>query len=119
MNVLRSSVWNGNTETSVGMELARAELTGGNARSTAHKIMVVLTDGAYSNGIHPAGPAAVAAANKIQVHTITFGSCPANVIHDMQETAAAGGGNHYHAPDASTLNDAFSEIAGAIAILTE
>jgi hypothetical protein len=101
------------------MGLARTELTGGNGRPTAQKIMVVLTDGAYTNGIHPEGVAASAAADGIRVHTITFGACPATVIADMQETAAAGSGNHYHAPDAATLNDVFSEIAGSIAILTQ
>ncbi len=117
MATLSSSVWNGNTEISVGMGLARDELNGG--RPTAQKIMVVLTDGAYTNDIHPEGVAALAAEEDIRVHTITFGSCPAVVIANMQETAAAGGGNHYHAPDAATLNDVFSEIAGSIAILTE
>lgn len=119
MATLSSSIWNGNTETSVGMALARAELNGGNARPTAQKIMIVLTDGAYTNGVHPQGEAASAAADGIRVHTITFGGCPASVIADMQDTADAGGGNHYHAPDAATLNDVFSEIAGSIAILTQ
>jgi hypothetical protein len=119
MSTLSSTVWGGNTETSVGMGLARAELSGANARDSAHKIMVVLTDGAYTNGVHPEVEAASALAVDIQVHTVTFGSCPAAVIMDMQDTAAAGGGNHYHAPDAATLSDVFSEIAGSIAILTE
>jgi hypothetical protein len=119
MSTLRSTVWGGNTETSVGMGLARAELTGANARETAHKIMIVLTDGAFTNGVHPEFEAASAWAADIQVHTITFGSCPASVIADMQVAATAGGGNHYHAPDAATLSDVFSEIAGSIAILTE
>ncbi len=119
MTTLSSSVWTGNTETSVGMALARNELNGANARVTAQKIMVVLTDGAYTNGVHPSGEAALAAADGIRVHTITFGSCPASVIMEMQDTAAAGGGYHYHAPDAATLNDVFTEIAGSIAILTE
>ena len=81
--------------------------------------MVVLTDGAYTNGVHPENEAALAAADDIQVHTITFGACPTSVIIDMQDTALAGGGYHYHAPDAATLNEVFSEIAGSISILTE
>lgn len=119
MATLSSTIWNGNTETSVGMALARSELTGGNARATAQKVMIVLTDGAYTNGIHPQTEAAAAAGDGIRVHTITFGSCPGSVITDMQDTATAGGGNHYHAPDAATLNDVFNEIAGSIAILTQ
>ena len=119
MAALSSEVWNGNTEISVGMSLARAVLTGSDARPTAEKIMVVLTDGAYSNGIHPSGQATLAAADGIRVHTITFGAVPAAVIDAMRATAAAGGGNHYHAPDAATLNNVFTEIAGSISILTE
>ena len=119
MGNLSSTVWGGNTETSVGMGLARAELMGPNARETAHKIMVVLTDGAYTNGVHPETEAAAAFSEDIQVHTVTFGSCPANVISDMQDTAIAGGGNHYHAPDAATLGNVFAEIAGSIAILID
>ncbi|GAA5504885.1 TadE/TadG family type IV pilus assembly protein [Novipirellula caenicola] len=119
MDKLKTTVWGGNTETSAGMALARSELTGSGARSTAEKIMVVLTDGAYTNSVHPADAAAAAAADRIKVHTITFGSCPANVIKDMQDAAVAGGGYHFHAPDAATLNDAFSKIAGSISILTQ
>lgn len=119
MSALSSSIWNGNTEISVGMALARTELTGAASRPTAQKIMVVLTDGAYTNGIHPSGEAALADADGIRVHTITFGAVPATVITDMQDTATAGGGNHYHAPNAATLNSVFTEIAGSISILTE
>ncbi|WP_372715843.1 VWA domain-containing protein [Novipirellula sp.] len=119
MENLNTTVWGGNTETSQGMSLARSELNGSGARATAEKIMVVLTDGAYTNGVHPADVAALAAADRIKVHTITFGACPSNVIMDMQDTAVAGGGYHFHAPDAATLNDAFSKIAGSISILTQ
>ncbi|MFG0261546.1 MAG: VWA domain-containing protein [Novipirellula sp. JB048] len=119
MEILRTTAWAGNTETSAGMSLARAELNGSGARPTAEKIMIVLTDGAYTDHAHPATVAAAAAADRIKVHTITFGACPASVIKDMQQTAEAGGGYHFHAPDAATLNEAFDQIAGSLSILTE
>jgi Mg-chelatase subunit ChlD len=119
MATLSSTIWNGNTEISVGMNLGRTELNGANSRPTAQKLMIVLTDGAFTNGIHPQGEASLALSDGIRVHTITFGSCPPAVISDMQQTAAAGGGNHYHAPDGATLNDVFSDIAGSIAVLTQ
>jgi Mg-chelatase subunit ChlD len=119
MSTLTSSIWNGMTEISVGMGLGRNELIGDNSRDTAQKIMIVLTDGAYTNGIHPSGEATAAAAEGIQVHTITFGAVPQTVLDDMHETALAGGGVHYHAPDAATLNEVFVDIAGSIAILIE
>ncbi|MCM2369013.1 VWA domain-containing protein [Aporhodopirellula aestuarii] len=119
MDNLSHTIWGGNTETSKGMSLARQELKGGNARPTAEKVMIVLTDGAYTNDTHPADIAAKAANDKIKVHTITFGSCPEPVILQMQTTAEAGGGLHFHAPDAETLNQAFSKIAGSLSILTQ
>ncbi|WP_283431691.1 VWA domain-containing protein [Neorhodopirellula lusitana] len=119
MEKLSSTIWNGMTETSEGMSLARTELTGSNARPTAQKVMIVLTDGAYTNATHPAVVASGAASDNIRVHTITFGSCPTSVISDLKTTADAGGGYHFHAPDASTLNDAFSRIAGSLSILTQ
>jgi len=62
-------------------------------------------------------PAAAYNVDDITVHTITFG-VGANQS-DMQAVAAAGHGQHYHAPDPSTLNDIFYKLAGTITILTE
>ena len=81
--------------------------------------MVVLTDGAYTNTIDPITTATDAANDDIRVHTVTFGAMDIAIRNHMASTAAAGGGNHYHAPDAATLNSIFTQIAGSIAILTE
>jgi hypothetical protein len=78
--------------------------------------MIVLTDGVYT-AANPVSQAVAAAEEDIFVHTITF-SNGANQS-DMQDVAEAGGGNHFHAPDAATLEDVFQQIAGSIAILTE
>ena len=78
--------------------------------------MVVFTDGAYTED-DPVPYAAAAGADGIIVHTITFGS-GANQA-DMQAVAAAGYGQHYHAPDAAALSDVFLQIAGSLAVLTE
>jgi Mg-chelatase subunit ChlD len=118
MTTLSNAIWNGHTETSVGMALARNELTN-NGRTTTRKVMIVLTDGAYTNYIHPSGEAALAASQGIRVHTITFGNTPQSVINNMIETAEAGGGQHFHAPDPATLNNVFGELGGSFSILTE
>jgi|GEM_PF-6198676 len=119
MNTLNTSLWFGMTETSKGMQLGVNELTGGAARNTAQKVMILLTDGAYTNGVDPVTIAENASGNSIKVHTITFGAVPQYVIDNMQDTARAGGGDHFHAPDADTLDDVFLQIAGSLTILTE
>lgn len=83
-----------------------------NARRFAEKMIVVMTDGVQSpNGLDPV---LVATDFKEQnpeavIHTVTF-SEGANQTA-MQEVAAAGGGNHYHADDAGQLAAEFREIA--------
>jgi len=116
MSTRSSGVWNGSTEIDAGISLAQTVLTGALSRPLANKIMIVLTDGVYT-GSDPVPNATTANAAGITVHTITFG-VNANQPH-MQSVAQAGGGSHFHAPDAETLNDVFNELAGTIAILTE
>ena len=114
-----NSIWNGNTNIEAGMREAETVLTSALARNTAQQIMIVLTDGLYNGGT--ANPADVAtdirSINDITIHTITFSDAADQA--SMQAAATNGGGAHYHAPDAATLQDVFEELAGAIAILTE
>ena len=86
------------------------------ARAEADRIMIVFTDGHYT-GSDPVPDAAHAKTLGITVHSITFGN-GANQSH-MQSLATAGGGRHYHAPDAATLSDIFEELAATVAILTQ
>ncbi len=119
MTTRSNSVWNGKTNIAAGMREAETVLTSTLARNTAQQIMIVLTDGLYSGGTdNPADVAADIRSNHgITVHTITFSDAADQA--SMQSTATNGGGFHYHAPDAATLQDVFHELAGAIAILTE
>jgi len=116
MSTRSSSVWNGNTEIDAGINLAQTVLTGAQARPLANKVMIVLTDGVYT-GSDPVPNATAANVAGITIHTITFG-INANQT-DMQDVAQAGGGSHFHAPDTTTLNSIFSELAGKLTILTE
>lgn len=118
MSNLSSSVWNGMTEISKGIDAAKAELDA-NGRDTANKLIIVLTDGAYTNDVHPMNRASLAAEAGYKVHTITFGSVPPACINEMVATAEAGNGSHFHAPDADTLHQVFSDLAGAISVLTQ
>ena len=111
-----STVWNGATNIDAGISQARSVLTGNQSRDYATKIMIVLTDGVYTGG-NPVPEATTSANAGIVIHTITFGD-GANQS-DMQAVAQAGDGEHYHAPDTTSLNDVFTQISGSIAILTE
>jgi len=111
-----NSIWNGMTDIESGIERASTILTSGSARPSAEKVMIVFTDGVYTED-DPVEAAEEAQEEDIMVHTITF-SAGANQV-DMGAVAAAGGGVTYHAPDVQTLTDIFYALAGSIAIMTE
>jgi len=116
MSGLTAEVWNGNTEIDDGVVDGISVLTGSRARALSEKIMIVLTDG-NATGESPVPHAANARSAGITVHTITYGA-GANQSA-MVDTASAGGGNHFHAPDEEALEEVFRQIAGSISILTE
>jgi len=92
-------------------------LTNSNAtRPTAQKVMIVFTDGHYT-GNDPVPYATTAYSQDVIVHAVTFGS-GANQT-EMQNVATAGGGDHYHAPDAATLDQIFRRLAASPMMLTE
>ena len=99
----------GGTNISAGIDEGIRVLTGSNSRAAAFKTMIVMTDGQYNAGRNPAIAAGDAAAQGIEVFTVTFGRGANQTT--MQQAAAAGNGKHYHAPDGETLAEIFSEIA--------
>ncbi len=108
----------GNTNVASGMQAAVGVLTSSDARLTAKKTMILLTDGLVTQGIDPVIVAQAAADANITIHTITFSDQADQV--KMAEVAAIGGGNHYHAPDAAQLSVVFSQIAKTLpAVLTQ
>jgi Ca-activated chloride channel homolog len=107
----------GNTNVAAGMQDAVQVLTGPQSRVTAKGTMVVLTDGRWNQGTDPVAVASAAAAANVTVHTITFSDQADQV--SMAAVAAAGGGNHYHAPNEAALQAIFAEIAQTLpAVLT-
>jgi hypothetical protein len=108
MGVLSAKKFNGMTNIGAGITKGIQALTSPSARPYAAKTMVLMSDGAYTEGTQPSLVAPQAAAHDIIIHTITFGEAnPA----EMQAIADATGGNHYIAPDAATLQEIFEEIA--------
>lgn len=117
MSSLSSSIWNGATCIDAGIRKGVEALTDPVlSRNHAKKVMILLTDGVYT-GWDPVPEATTAASHQITVHTITF-SAGANQT-DMQNVASAGGGYHYHAPDAATLNEVFRKLAAMPVLLTD
>lgn len=109
MTTLSNKAFNGNTNIGAGISQGIQVLTDARyARPYAAKTMVLMSDGAYTEGTRPSLVAPQAAAQDIIIHTITYGEAnPA----EMQAIADATGGKHYIAPDVESLQDIFEEIA--------
>ena len=100
----------GNTNISAGLRDGINTVTAQAAsRPNASHSVVLLTDGVMTQGDDPVALAAVALSQNITVHTITFSDHADQVL--MQQVAAAGGGEHYHAPDEATLTEVFRQLA--------
>ncbi len=119
MDEISARVFNGGTNIEAGIEAAVDVLTGpADTRPFARKCMIVFTDGHANQGGSPVTAAQAAADEQILIHTVTFSDGADQTA--MKDVAAAGGGEHYHAPDAAALEQAFREIAlSMLVVLTE
>ncbi len=100
----------GNTNIAAGLRDGITTLTSQAAsRPNASHNIVLLTDGIKTQGEDPVALAALALQQNISVHTVTFSSQADQDL--MAQVAAAGGGQHYHAPDAATLTAIFETLA--------
>ena len=116
MDRLNSEVWFGGTNIRAGIAMAREHFaTNGNPE--VDQLIICLTDGKHNQGEGPFGEAQLAGQAGIKIHTITFGegADEATMLEMSEET----GGEHFHAPDADTLNRVFKRLAGTFAILTK
>jgi len=108
----------GNTNIASGMQAAVQVLTSDQARLTAKKTMILLTDGIKTQGLNPLDLATAAAAANITIHTVTFSHQADQAL--MAQVAAIGGGTHYHAPTPEYLSEVFGTIAKTLpAVLTQ
>ncbi len=116
MNARSTTVWNGNTDIEAGVVQAHQVLTGNGSRDTADQIMIVFTDGQYTEN-NPVAAGAAAHADGINIYTITFS--PGANQSDMQDLAYAGKGQHFHADDPESLNDIFRQLAASLSIIVQ
>jgi hypothetical protein len=109
----------GNTNIAAGLRDGIATLASqASSRPNASHNLVLMTDGILTQGDDPVELAALALTQNIKVHTITFSAQADQDL--MEQVAIAGGGQHYHAPDAATLTEIFTELAETLpAMLTQ
>lgn len=100
----------GNTNIAAGLRDGINTLAAqGTSRPNATHNLILLTDGVITQGDDPVELAGLAVKQNIKIHTITFSDQADQAL--MQQVATAGGGNHYHAPDAATLHAIFQQLA--------
>jgi hypothetical protein len=117
LDKLTTGVWNGHTYIEAGIEEGLAGLIDPKrARTSADKLMILLTDGRQNVG-DALKAARHCADEKITVHTITFADVADQAL--MKQVAAETGGEHFHAPNAAALKKIFRELAAQTARLTE
>jgi len=114
MTTRSTTVWNGATDIKAGVEMGHVVLTG--ARANADKVMIVFTDGRYTEE-DPVPAGTLASADGITVNTITFS--PGANQADMLSLANAGNGRHFHADTTAELNNIFRELAASMTIIVK
>lgn len=100
----------GDTNIDAGLSLVDLCRRQGAMRTiTGHPILVLLTDGIYTEGGSPVDRAVSLANLGWKIHTISFSAQADRVL--MKQIADIGSGNHYHAPNQQALLRAFQDIA--------
>lgn len=119
MDTYTQSLCSGATNIGSGIyEAMNALDAGGYSRPWAAKVIVVMTDGIHNVGSNPEWAASDAFDAGVTVYTITF-SAEADQYR-MAQVAKNGGGKHFHANDAASLQQAFTDIARSLpTLLTE
>jgi len=116
MDSLSSSVFNGATNITAGLNAGRGVLNDpASARPFAAKTLVLMTDGHYTTGGSPVPSAYEAAEEDIVIHTVTFGDGADQTL--MRSVADATSGQHFHASDAAELEEVFREIAYTLPVV--
>jgi Mg-chelatase subunit ChlD len=115
MAAISNTKFNGATHIEAGILKGIEALTNTTyARPYAAKTMVLMSDGHYTVGQQPSLVAPLAVPHDIIIHTISFGEADQA---EMAAIAAATGGNHYYAPNATALQEIFEEIALTLPVI--
>jgi hypothetical protein len=118
MNVWGQSPLLGNTNIEAGLNLAQTELTGPDARTTANRAIILLSDGVATSGNLniPSLTLAARTSSGIITYTIAFGGEASSGAAQAAMSGAAQNGNgvFYDAPTAAQLQTAFQQIADSL-----
>lgn len=99
-----------------GLSFGRSYLTTvPERRFYAARTIVLLTDGQPNVGPDPVAEALICKNDKVIVHCVSFSDFANQSV--MQQIASITGGDYYHAPDAATLQAAFSTIGLNLPVL--
>ncbi len=110
LEVIGSQPIIGDTNINAGLNLvSRCRNRGSVRRLTGQPILVLLTDGLYTEGGSPVDRARALANQGWTIHTISFSRQADQDL--MRQLAEIGSGNHYHAPNKDALLQAFRDIA--------
>jgi Mg-chelatase subunit ChlD len=104
----------GGTNLSAGLDRGVAVLTSGSTRPLTAKVVILLTDGQWSQGRNPIEAAHDARAAGVTVHTISMLTATQAVLTDI---ARITGGNYYPTSNATELQHAFREIARQLPVV--
>lgn len=109
----------GDTNITAGIENGRSVLTRtADQRLTANRTMILLSDGKWTEGGNPTAQAQAALADRITIHTVSFGEGVDTAL--MQLIADTTGGRYYRATTGEELEQAFETIAEELpAVLIE
>ncbi len=105
----------GGTNMSAGMSEAIEVLTDPDVDPLASRIMLLMSDGQWNQGIDPLVTAQTAKANAITIHTVSFLSSGNEVT--LQKVAEITGGKFYAADNEAELRAAFIEIARQLPVV--
>ncbi len=99
----------GLTSISAGMEAGKQIMDASRSADFVERTMIVMTDGNHNTGPEPRGVASRLAADRVTIHTITFGNDADQ--SRMSEIANIGSGKHFHAVTGDQLREIYREIA--------
>ncbi|HEY3968007.1 MAG TPA: vWA domain-containing protein [Planctomycetaceae bacterium] len=118
MNVYGQTPLLGDTNITAGLTMAQTELTGSDARVTANRTIILLTDGVVTTGNLDFASVAQTARTSSQIvtYTIAFGgeAGTGSIEAEMAKAAQNGNGTFYNAPTAAALTQAFQIIADSL-----
>lgn len=104
----------GDTNLSAGLDAAVQALSEPEVGAFSTKVVILFTDGRWTEGRHPRDAAADARAAGITVHTITMLT---EFQADVEEVSRITGGRHFMTQNETELRQAFRELARAFPVV--